>query len=124
MGGARRERGGGGVTVCAPRAGDAGGGGVRLGRHLGPKRGGARGRAGPRRRRSTVRGGRGEGEAGRAEGGGAAGPRQETGPREEGGAFLFIFPYFPLSIPSNPLLSANFIESSKYSQWKLMCGSA
>jgi hypothetical protein len=44
--------------------------------------------------------------------------------QERKGGFSIYFPYFPLSISSNPLLSANFMESSKYSQGKLMCGSA
>jgi hypothetical protein len=89
------------------RARGAGGNGWAA---TGPKAGGARGRAGPRRRRPTARRGRGEGEAGYVEG--AAGPCQEIGPREEGG-FSIYFPYFPLTISSNPLLSANFMESSK-----------
>jgi hypothetical protein len=62
---AGRGRGGGGVTVARRARGMRG---VRLGRHLGPKRGGTRGRAGPRRHWPTVRRGRGEGEAGRAGG--------------------------------------------------------
>jgi hypothetical protein len=80
----------------------------------GKGRGGSRPRGGGEKR---------EGRLGRARGGcGWAVPGNR--PKRGRGAFLFIFPYFLLTISSNPLLSANFMESSKYSQGKLMCGSA
>jgi hypothetical protein len=109
-----------GVTV-ARRARGCGGCGWAT---TSPKRGGVRGRAGPRCRRPTARRGRGrgEGDAGRAEGGRLGRARKSA--QERRGAFLFIFPIFHCPFPSNPLLSANFMESSKYSQGKLMCGSA
>jgi hypothetical protein len=89
------------------RARGAGGGGWAA---TGPKAGGRGGElglgvAGPRRE--------GEGERGRQAArrrGGWAVPGNRT---KRGGAFLFIFPYFPLTIFSNPLLSSNFMESSK-----------
>jgi hypothetical protein len=68
----------------------------------------------------------GEGERGKQatwRGGGRLGRARKSAHERKGG-FSIYFPYFPLTISSNPLLSANFMESSKYSQGKLMCGSA
>jgi hypothetical protein len=87
-----RGAGGNGWAATGPKAGGRGG---ELGR----------GGAGPRRE--------GEGERGRqAARRGAAGSCQEIGPREKGG-FSIYFTYFPLTISSNHVLSANFMESSK-----------
>jgi hypothetical protein len=107
MGGAHRGRGGSGATVRAPRAGDAGG------------REGASWATAP-----PAHGAKGKGRGGsRARGGGQLGCARKSAQERKGG-FSIYFPYFPLTISSSPLLSANFMESSKYSQGKLMCGSA
>jgi hypothetical protein len=103
--GPTRRRGGGGVTVCAPRAGDAGGCGWAA--CAGPKegaRGGelGHGAASPRyegegeRGKQAARGGGREkgrgswaaGWAAREEG--AAGPCQETGQERKGGFSIYF----------------------------------
>jgi hypothetical protein len=84
--------GGGGVAQPPAQGARKGSGGERLGRHW-AQSGGTRGRAGPWRRRPTTRRGRGEGEAGRAEGRGWVVPGNR--PKREGGLF-YLFYLFPI----------------------------